>query len=114
SLITRTSTLRRLSPSSIKAASTASSRVRPRPSADFIGMPPRYCSLLRPSGPTVLWHRLQARARLRSGPRTLPTLPHHRLRGPAATRISLRQAVAPPDHAVRLNDAPAGPDQTGP
>src|SRR6266849_5606641 len=40
SLITRTSTFRRLSPSSIKAASTASSRVRPRPSADLIAPPP--------------------------------------------------------------------------
>src|ERR1700730_7617317 len=39
SLSTLTSTFRRLSPSSIRAASTASSSVRPRPSADFISEP---------------------------------------------------------------------------
>src|SRR5712691_2543336 len=102
SLMTRTSTFRRLSPSSIKATSTASSRVRPRPSADFIGLPPPLCSLFRPPGPrSVLRRGLQTRPRPRVF-RTTPARCHDRLRRPPSTPF--RQEVSPPDHEVLLND----------
>src|SRR2546427_6596179 len=102
SLMTRTSTFRRLSPSSIKAASTASSRVRPRPSADFIGLPPRLCSLFRPPGPrSVLRRGLEARPGSAIF-RTAPAFDRDRLRRPPST--PLRKQVSPTDHEVLLND----------
>src|SRR5712692_1146885 len=101
SLITRTSTFRRLSPSSIKAASTASSSVRPRPSADLIGMTSRHCSLSRPPGPAVLRRWLEAWAWPGSTFRTIPAPGDNCLcRPPSAPR----QHVAPTDHEALLND----------
>src|SRR5260370_36582166 len=84
--MTRTSQCRLLSPSSIKAASTASSTVRPRPSADFIGLPPRLCSLFRPPRPrSVLRRLLQAWPRS-AVVRSAPPFRHDRLcRPPSAT-----------------------------
>src|SRR6266704_160228 len=109
SLMTRTSTLRRLSPSSINAASTASSSVRPRPSADFIRMPHELCSLFRPPGPAVLWSGLEAGR----GPscRTASTLGRHRLGRPPSTSSSLRKKIPPTDDEVLLNDTHAVADE---
>src|SRR6266851_1668234 len=109
SLMTRTSTFRRLSPSSIKAASTASSSVRPRPSADFIGLPPRLCSLFRPPRPrSVLRRGLQA------GPRsavfgTAPAFRHDRLCRPPSAPF--RKQVSGPYDEVLLNDTDQVPDK---
>src|SRR4029077_3840822 len=109
SLMTRTSTFRRLSPSSIKAASTASSRVRPRPSADFIPLPPRLCSLFRPPGPrSVLRRGLQGG--LGSAVfRSAPTFAHDRLCRPPSTPV--RKEVPPSDNEVLLNDTDQVPDK---
>src|SRR6266581_7227798 len=107
--MTLTSTFRRLSPSSIKAASTASSRVRPRPSADFIGLPPRLCSLFRPPRPrSVLRRGFQAWPRSAVF-RTTPALRHDRLCGPPSTPF--RKEVSRPDDEVLLNDTDQVPDK---
>src|SRR5712692_10185815 len=108
SLITRTSTFRRLSPSSIKAASTASSRVRPRPSADLIARPPHRASLLSPfpSLPAPPGPGSRLRRRLEPGLGSV-------LRAASALRrdgqhrptpISSRQEASPADHEVLKND----------
>src|SRR5438309_9256387 len=113
SLMTRTSTLRRLSPSSINATSTASSSVRPRPSADFIRMPHELRSLFRPPRPAVLWQGLQAGRG--SARRTASTLGHHRLGRPAATSLppstSIRKKIPPTNYEVLLNDTHAVADE---
>src|SRR5216684_542034 len=108
SLITRTSTFRRLSPSSIKAASTASSRVRPRPSADLIAPPPLRSSLLSPFPSLPAPPRPGSRLRRRLEPglgsvlRTAPALRRDGQHRP--TPISSRQKASPPDYEVLKND----------
>src|SRR5713101_4369485 len=107
SLITRTSTFRRLSPSSIKAASTASSSVLPRPSADLISPLPS-SSPLPPS-------RAASRLRRRFEPglgsvlRAAPALGRRGQYRPSP--VSWRQEVAPADHEALLNDTDQVPDK---
>src|SRR5216684_7361568 len=108
SLITRTSTFRRLSPSSIKAASTASSSVRPRPSADLIARPPHRASLLSPFPSPPAPPRPGSRLRRRLEPglgsvlRTASAFMRDGQYRP--TPISSRQKASPPDHEVLKND----------
>src|SRR5712692_683021 len=103
-----TSTLRRLSFSSINAASTASSRVRPRPSADFtcaISLPLFSCLLGRLRPGTVPGHRL---GDPRGADRALARQGRRPSRDGPETR---RQQVPPPDHEALLNDTYAVPDK---
>src|SRR5438270_2122913 len=110
SLTTFTSTLRRVSPSSIRAASTASSRVRPRPSADLISTSAlSRCSFLRflalraaVGGP------LRRNARLGRTRRWSSALRRAERGGrPAAAGPQ----VAPPDDETLLNDTDAVSDE---
>src|SRR5712692_10115121 len=123
SLTTLTSTLRRVSPSSIRAASTASSRVRPRPSADLIVSLPSsrlvapaclgraplgvLCILVLP--PTTLHaprQLLRVAAAAVLGRTGSLRLADRRLRA-----ASLGPEASPPDHEVLLNDTDAVADE---
>src|SRR2546421_3462904 len=107
-----TSTLRRLSWSTISAASTASSSVRPRPSADlkFVhSLPSTFFRLslfvraARLSSLGDVGHRL--------APEAGRCLAGQRRRSPRDSPEPRRQQVAPPDHEALLNDTYAVPDE---
>src|SRR5438270_6067755 len=125
SLTTLTSTLRRVSPSSIRAASTASSRVLPRPSADLIVLLTSSRLLLTPLRPLG---RASLRVLRILGPRPAALhTPRQLLRVARATaailgrtrsfRLGDRWAApfgsqaSPPDHEVLLNDTDAVADE---
>src|ERR1700694_962214 len=125
---TLTSTFRRLSPSSIRAASTASSRVRPRPSADFIAPTssiwfpsvwPVLRSILRSVLGSVLGPVLGPilRATARPGPRSAAWPVFRRAttprinQGRRARHRPPRQQVSPADHKALLNDTDAVPNE---
>src|SRR5205085_7516355 len=116
---TLTSTFRRVSPSSMSAASTASSRVRPRPSTDLIDLTSRlFVGALAIGRPLLLPLRLAVAVRrsLRQVARTgrgtaarRGSSGHGRRRRPLGP--APRQQISPPDHEALLNDTHDVPDE---
>src|SRR2546421_2077786 len=107
-----TSTLRRLSWSTISAASTASSSVRPRPSADLKFVHSLPSTFFRLS----LFVRAARLSSLgdvgrRLAPEAGRCLAGQRRRSPRDSPEPRRQQVAPPDHEALLNDTYAVPDE---